>query len=141
MICQHICVNSRKRIESVRIQQASHIPVCLQGTRPINGWKIAPVRWIVASTSIFLFLEIFASLRQRQRRAPAFLNSSPGRPVRERHRGSDIFWRLVPRSPISEVFSSKLQLVWPLLILIVAVVIDLGGLSGGEYHRRTRWER
>jgi hypothetical protein len=27
-----------------------------------------------------------------------------------------------------------------LVILIVAVVIDLGGLSGGEYHRRTRWE-
>ena len=27
-----------------------------------------------------------------------------------------------------------------LLILIVAVVIDLGGLSGGEYHRRRRWE-
>jgi hypothetical protein len=27
-----------------------------------------------------------------------------------------------------------------LLILIVAVVIDLGGMSGGEYHRRTRWE-
>jgi hypothetical protein len=26
-----------------------------------------------------------------------------------------------------------------LLILIVAVVIDLGGLSGSEYHRRTRW--
>jgi hypothetical protein len=26
-----------------------------------------------------------------------------------------------------------------LIILIVAVVIDLGGLSGGEYHRRTRW--
>lgn len=26
-----------------------------------------------------------------------------------------------------------------LLILIVAVVIDLGGLSGGEYHRRRRW--
>jgi len=25
-----------------------------------------------------------------------------------------------------------------LLILIIAVVIDLGGLSGGEYHRR-RW--
>jgi UDP-N-acetylmuramyl pentapeptide phosphotransferase/UDP-N-acetylglucosamine-1-phosphate transferase len=25
-----------------------------------------------------------------------------------------------------------------LLILIVAVVVDLGGLSGGEYHRRTR---
>jgi hypothetical protein len=27
-----------------------------------------------------------------------------------------------------------------LLILIVAVVIDLGGLSGGEYHRRRQWE-
>jgi hypothetical protein len=27
-----------------------------------------------------------------------------------------------------------------LLILIVAVVIDLGGLGGGEYHRRRRWE-
>jgi len=27
-----------------------------------------------------------------------------------------------------------------LLILIVAVVIDLGGLSRGEYHRRRRWE-
>ena len=27
-----------------------------------------------------------------------------------------------------------------LLLLIIAVVIDLGGLSGGEYHRRTRWE-
>lgn len=26
-----------------------------------------------------------------------------------------------------------------LLILVIAVVIDLGGLSGGEYHRRTRW--
>lgn len=26
-----------------------------------------------------------------------------------------------------------------LLILIVAVVIDLGGLGGGEYHRRSRW--
>ena len=26
-----------------------------------------------------------------------------------------------------------------LLILIVAVVIDLAGLGGGEYHRRTRW--
>jgi hypothetical protein len=25
-----------------------------------------------------------------------------------------------------------------LLILIIAVVIDLGGLSGGEYHRRNR---
>ena len=26
-----------------------------------------------------------------------------------------------------------------LLLLILAVVIDLGGLSGGEYHRRRRW--
>ena len=28
-----------------------------------------------------------------------------------------------------------------LLILIITVVIDVGGLSGGEYHRRTRWVR
>lgn len=27
-----------------------------------------------------------------------------------------------------------------LLILVVAVVIDVGGLGGGEYHRRTRWD-
>jgi uncharacterized oligopeptide transporter (OPT) family protein len=27
-----------------------------------------------------------------------------------------------------------------LLILIVAVVIDLGGVGGGEYHRRRRWQ-
>ena len=26
-----------------------------------------------------------------------------------------------------------------LLVLIVAVVIDLGGLGGGEWHRRERW--
>ena len=26
-----------------------------------------------------------------------------------------------------------------LVILVVAVVIDLGGLSRGEYHRRRRW--
>ncbi len=25
------------------------------------------------------------------------------------------------------------------LILLIAVVIDVGGLSGGEYHRRSRW--
>ena len=25
------------------------------------------------------------------------------------------------------------------IILIVAVLIDAGGLGGGEYHRRTRW--
>jgi hypothetical protein len=27
-----------------------------------------------------------------------------------------------------------------LLILIITVVIDLGGLGGGEYHRRRRWD-
>jgi hypothetical protein len=26
-----------------------------------------------------------------------------------------------------------------LLALVIAVVIDLGGLSGGEWHRRSRW--
>jgi hypothetical protein len=26
-----------------------------------------------------------------------------------------------------------------LLILIITVVIDLGGIGGGEYHRRSRW--
>ena len=26
-----------------------------------------------------------------------------------------------------------------LVLLLVAVVIDLGGLGGGEYHRRARW--
>jgi hypothetical protein len=26
-----------------------------------------------------------------------------------------------------------------LLILFIAIVVDLGGLGGGEYHRRTRW--
>lgn len=26
-----------------------------------------------------------------------------------------------------------------LIILIIAVVIDLGGLGGGEWHRRSRW--
>jgi hypothetical protein len=26
-----------------------------------------------------------------------------------------------------------------LLILIIAVLIDLGGIGGGEYHRRSRW--
>jgi hypothetical protein len=25
------------------------------------------------------------------------------------------------------------------IILIIAVLIDAGGLGGGEYHRRTRW--
>lgn len=27
-----------------------------------------------------------------------------------------------------------------LLILIIAVVVDLGGLGGGAYHQRSRWE-
>jgi hypothetical protein len=40
-------------------------------------------------------------------------------------------WMTNTRQPIAGV---------NLLILIIAVVIDLGGLSGGEYHRRTRWE-
>lgn len=26
-----------------------------------------------------------------------------------------------------------------LLILIITIVIDLGGIGGGEYHRRSRW--
>ena len=26
-----------------------------------------------------------------------------------------------------------------LLLLIIAVIVDLGGLSGGEWHRRSRW--
>jgi hypothetical protein len=26
-----------------------------------------------------------------------------------------------------------------LLLLIIAVAIDLGGIGGGEYHRRSRW--
>jgi len=26
-----------------------------------------------------------------------------------------------------------------LIILVLAIVLDLGGLGGGEYHRRTRW--
>jgi hypothetical protein len=26
-----------------------------------------------------------------------------------------------------------------LLILVIAVIIDVGGLSGGEWHRRSRW--
>ena len=40
-------------------------------------------------------------------------------------------WMTNTRQPIAGI---------NLLILIVAVVIDLGGLSGGEYHRRSRWE-
>ena len=40
-------------------------------------------------------------------------------------------WMVNTRQPIAGI---------NLLILIVAVVIDLGGLSRGEYHRRRRWE-
>jgi hypothetical protein len=40
-------------------------------------------------------------------------------------------WMTNTRQPIAGI---------NLVILIVAVVIDLGGLSGGEYHRRTRWD-
>jgi hypothetical protein len=40
-------------------------------------------------------------------------------------------WMMNTRQPIAGI---------NLVILIIAVVIDLGGLSGGEYHRRSRWE-
>jgi hypothetical protein len=40
-------------------------------------------------------------------------------------------WMVNTRQPIAGM---------NVLILIVAVVIDLGGLSRGEYHRRRRWE-
>jgi hypothetical protein len=39
-------------------------------------------------------------------------------------------WMVTTRQPIEGI---------NLVILIIAVVIDLGGVSGGEYHRRTRW--
>jgi hypothetical protein len=39
-------------------------------------------------------------------------------------------WMTNTRQPIAGI---------NLLILVIAIVIDLGGLSGGEYHRRTRW--
>jgi uncharacterized oligopeptide transporter (OPT) family protein len=40
-------------------------------------------------------------------------------------------WMANSRQPIAGI---------NLLILIVAVVIDLGGVGGGEYHRRRRWD-
>ena len=40
-------------------------------------------------------------------------------------------WMMNTRQPVAGM---------NLLILIIAVVIDLGGLSGGEYHRRSRWD-
>ncbi len=58
---------------------------------------------IIFSTSLFLFLEIFASLRQQQKRAPAFPSSLPKHLLREQHQGLDIFWHFVPQNPISEV--------------------------------------
>ncbi len=39
-------------------------------------------------------------------------------------------WMVNTREPIAGI---------NVLILIIAVVIDLGGIGGGEYHRRTRW--
>jgi hypothetical protein len=39
-------------------------------------------------------------------------------------------WKVNTRMPIEGI---------NLLILIIAVVIDIGGLGGGEYHRRKRW--
>jgi len=39
-------------------------------------------------------------------------------------------WLENSRLPIEGVY---------LLLLIVAVIIDIGGLSGGEFHRRRRW--
>jgi hypothetical protein len=40
-------------------------------------------------------------------------------------------WMTNTRQPIAGI---------NLLILVVSVVVDLGGLSGGEYHRRRQWE-
>ena len=39
-------------------------------------------------------------------------------------------WMVNTRQPIAGI---------NLVILIVAIVVDLGGLGGGEYHRRSRW--
>jgi hypothetical protein len=39
-------------------------------------------------------------------------------------------WMVNSREPLAGI---------NLVILIIAVVIDAGGLAGGEYHRRTRW--
>ena len=40
-------------------------------------------------------------------------------------------WMVNTRQPIAGI---------NLVILIIAVVIDLGGVGGGEYHRRRRWQ-
>jgi hypothetical protein len=39
-------------------------------------------------------------------------------------------WMVNTRMPIAGI---------NLLILVIAVVIDLGGMGSGEYHRRRRW--
>jgi hypothetical protein len=39
-------------------------------------------------------------------------------------------WMVNARIPIDGVY---------LIVLIVAVIIDVGGLGGGEWHRRSRW--
>jgi len=39
--------------------------------------------------------------------------------VHETHRGSDIFWRLFLRRPISEVSFSQQSLIWPSLITLL----------------------
>lgn len=39
-------------------------------------------------------------------------------------------WMVNTRQPLAGV---------NLIILVIVVLVDLGGLGGGEYHRRTRW--
>jgi hypothetical protein len=39
-------------------------------------------------------------------------------------------WMVNTRQPIAGI---------NLLILVVAIAVDVGGLGGGEYHRRSRW--
>jgi hypothetical protein len=39
-------------------------------------------------------------------------------------------WMVNTRMPIEGI---------NLIILVIAVVVDLGGWGGGEYHRRSRW--
>jgi uncharacterized oligopeptide transporter (OPT) family protein len=39
-------------------------------------------------------------------------------------------WLVNTRAPIEGI---------NLIILVVAVIADVGGLGGGEYHRRQRW--
>jgi hypothetical protein len=39
-------------------------------------------------------------------------------------------WMVNTRTPLQGI---------NLIILVIAVVVDLGGWGGGEYHRRSRW--